>query len=241
MVRKGLAGEVGFVIDGTGVECIGRLGMSGSCRDLSGKAGMATMVRTAGRVVAMQERIGKDGAYGVGLARWQVTLGVVKREMYWKGPNMSTRDEIDTLIAEAGSNALTAETVVERAKDADKFPALYAHLWGVSEADLAQEARIGRAHKLLISIRIVSEEGTSTRLLMHTPGDRGYRPVNQVVQSLDLAQLKLRQLAADIGRARERLRAFRSFIPDAVADEIDASLKTAEDRASPPPQREAVA
>lgn len=140
---------------------------------------------------------------------------------------MSTRSEIDKLIA-AARGALTAEAVVEAAKNAAKFPELHKHLWQVPEDELAQEARVQRAHKLLIRIRIVSEAGTTTRLLMHTPGVRGYQPTSTIVSIPDLANLKLQQLQADISRARERLRAFRSFIPDAISDEIDTALERAE-------------
>lgn len=145
---------------------------------------------------------------------------------------MSTRSEIDKLIAEA-RGALTAEAVVEAAKDAAQFPELHKHLWQVPEGELAQEARIQRAHKLLIRIRIVSEAGTTTRLLMHTPGVRGYQPTSTIVSIPDLANVKLQQLQADISRARERLRAFRAFIPDAISDEIDTALERAETAAKP--------
>jgi hypothetical protein len=146
---------------------------------------------------------------------------------------MSTRKEIDALVAEAGDLPLTAEMVVERAKDASRFPNLNEHLWKVPEATLAAEARLQRAHKLLINIRVVTEEGTVTRMLMHTRGTKGYVPAEKVATSPDLAAIKLRQLAADIGRARQRLSAFRSFIPDDIAEDIDAALARAEQRATP--------
>lgn len=147
---------------------------------------------------------------------------------------MSTRSEIDILVREAGSAPLTAEHVVEKARDAEKFPALNEHLWRVPEAELAAEARLARAHKLLIRIRVVSDEGTVTRMLMHTRGTKGYRPVDQITSNIDLASVKLKQLTADISRARQRLSAFRSFLPMDVADDIDASLKRAEESASKP-------
>jgi len=144
------------------------------------------------------------------------------------------RDEIRTLADdyEKQGRSVTAEIVVEAAKDAAKYPRLNEHLWQVAEADLANEARITRAHRLLISITIVSEEGATTRLLVHTPGTAGYRPLTSVVSSPDLASIKLRQLTDDIARSRGRLRDFKAFVPSDVADEIDAALEEAEQKAN---------
>ena len=153
---------------------------------------------------------------------------------------MSIRSEIDVLIAESDGDPVTAEHVVDQARDAARFPALNEHLWRVSEATLAREARLARAHKLLIRIHVTSSEGTVTRLLMHTRDTKGYRRADLIAATPDLASIKLKQLAADIGRARERLRAFRSILPDDVADDIDAALRQAVERATPPLTRQAV-
>lgn len=146
---------------------------------------------------------------------------------------MSMREEIETIIrdAEATDSVVTATAVVEKARDAEKYPALNKHLWQVDEALLAQEARISRAHRLLITMRIViPETGETTRMLVHTPGTDGYRPINSVTKVPDLAMAKMRQLAEDISRARGRLRAFRAALPDELATEIDEALEQAEQR-----------
>lgn len=145
---------------------------------------------------------------------------------------MSMREEVQKIIEEADVETITAELVVEAAKDAKKYPGLYRHLWEVPEPDLAMEARVMRAHKLIYTINITSGEGETTRLLVHTRGIPGYKPIGSIVGNRDLAALKLQQLTEDIGRARARLRGFRAAIPDAVADEVDDLLAKAEAKAS---------
>ena len=146
---------------------------------------------------------------------------------------MSMREEIRKLTAayETENKNITAEAIVEAAKDAKAYPFLHQHLWEVSAETLATEARVARAHRLLISVRIVTEEGNTTRLLMHTPGVPGYRQTSHVASSPDLAAIKLRQLTDDISRSRARLNEFRSIVPSDIADEIDAALSTAEMKA----------
>lgn len=147
---------------------------------------------------------------------------------------MSTREEIQKIVAETEQQniTLTAEHVVEQAKDAQQYPALHKHLWEVDEADLAAEARLMRAHRLLITVRVVTGEGETTRMLVHTRGVPGYQPLQSVVNNRDLAALKLQQLTADIARARGRLRSFKAAIPETVSDDIDALLEKAEQRAT---------
>lgn len=153
------------------------------------------------------------------------------------------RDEIRSITAEyeADNKAVTAEAVVEAAKDADKYPALHEHLWKVSADVLVTEARVARAHRLLISVRIVTEEGDSVRLLTHTPGIAGYRSTTHVAAQFDLAALKLRQLAEDISRSRARLREFKALVPGDVSNEIDSALEDAERRATAAIERASVA
>lgn len=134
---------------------------------------------------------------------------------------------------EARSQPLTADALVELAKAEADFPALHAHFWGVSETALAHEARLARAHRLIISIRVIVGDATETRMLVHTPGTAGYRPIDDVVRTFDLAALRLRALQADISRARARLKEFRSLLPDDVAMQIEDSLASAERAAEP--------
>lgn len=143
---------------------------------------------------------------------------------------MNMREEIRTLTAdhEADNKPVTAESVVEAAKDAAKYPALHEHLWAVSVETLATEARVARAHRLLISVRIVTEDGDSVRLLTHVPGMVGYQPSSRVASNVDLAAMKLAQLTIDIARSRARLREFKALLPAVIADEIDESLARAE-------------
>lgn len=146
---------------------------------------------------------------------------------------MSMREEIQSIITEAEDSGLsiTAAAVVEKAKDAEQFPALNKHLWQVPEADLAQEARLTRAHRLLITMHVtIPETGERTRMLVHTSGVPGYQPISAVARVPDLALAKMRQLADDIARARGRLRAFKAALPDDIATEIDEALQEAETR-----------
>lgn len=146
---------------------------------------------------------------------------------------MSARDELQRIIEEAETkgSSITAPFVVEKAKDAEKYPALNKHLWQVPEADLAAEARLSRAHRLLITMRVtVADTGETTRMLVHTAGTPGYQPIGTVTKTPDLAMAKMRQLAEDIARARGRLRAFKAALPDDIATEIDEALEQAETR-----------
>lgn len=154
---------------------------------------------------------------------------------------MTRRNEIDQLIAASKTGVITAEEVVDAARNSKKFPELHKYLWEPSEAELAHEARLGRAHKLLISIRVVTEDATTTRMLVHTNGTRGYQAVETVIATPSLASIKLKQLVADIGRARERLATFRSILPPETAEELDALLDRAQKVAEPAPAREAAA
>ena len=146
---------------------------------------------------------------------------------------MSAREEIKMLMeqSDARNAALSAAQVVEAAKDANLYPHLNKHLWQVPETDLAAEARLARAHRLLIAIRVVTGDGVTTRMFMHTRGVPGYQSSDKIAKSPDLAREKLAQLTDAIGQARARLRAFRAILPDDVGDEIDAALATAEARA----------
>ena len=147
---------------------------------------------------------------------------------------MSKREEIDKLTAECGAKnlALTAPYMVEAARNAETYPNLHIYLWGPSEAILAAEARLTRAHRLLIAINVTIGDGVKTRHLMHIRGQDGYQPYTSVIRNPDLASLKLLQLTEDIARARGRLRAFREVLPEDVSAEIDTALEAAETRAA---------
>lgn len=143
------------------------------------------------------------------------------------------REEIDIIIGMSKSNgdSIKAEAVVEMAKNAEKFPALHKHLWEVPEEQLAAEARLQRAHKLLISIRVVTSDGHVTRMMVHTNSIEGYRPLTDVIASRDLAAEKLKQFSDDIGRARTRLHAFRSALNEDLVSELDDLLAKAQTKA----------
>lgn len=146
---------------------------------------------------------------------------------------MSVRDEINTIINETNNPdaVVTAAMIVERARDVEKFPSLNKHLWQVPEADLAAEARLTRAHRLLITMKVtVAETGEATRMLVHTPGTPGYRTMESVSRTPDLAVMKLRQLLDDVARARNRARVFKAALSESVGAEIEEALETAERR-----------
>lgn len=142
---------------------------------------------------------------------------------------MTIRDEIDIITreAKAAGETLTAERVVASARKAKQFPLLHEHLWNVPEKDLAAEARLARAHKLIIRLTVTTEDGNNVRSFLHTRQEKGYRPISEVSVNTSLAAIKLQELTADIGRARQRLAAFRSVLSDVVADDIDAALARA--------------
>lgn len=148
---------------------------------------------------------------------------------------MSLRSDVARLIERrnADGEPVTASFVVESARDAAAYPDLNRHLWQVPEADLAAEARIQRAHRLLVTMTVtVAETGDTTRMMVHTPGSPGYQSIESVAKMPDVAAARLRQLSEDIGRARARLRAFRAAISADVAAEVDDLLKAAEDKTS---------
>src|SRR5262245_49011120 len=134
---------------------------------------------------------------------------------------MSKQDEIQKMIATRHGRNITAEDVVEAAKDADAYPQLNHYLWKESEATLAKEARLARAHRVLVVIRMPVGDGLTSRVLLHSRGVKGYRHITSITRDKDLAVSKLKELMDDIGRARGRLRAFRACIPDDLAAEID--------------------
>jgi hypothetical protein len=141
---------------------------------------------------------------------------------------MTIRSEIELLTKESKGKSLEAKVVVEKARTDKRLPALNKHLWGLSEADLAMEARLARAHRLIIRLNIVTVQGVSTRMLIHTNGTRGYQPTETVAQTPNLAIAKLLQLRGDIRRARDRLHNFSMILDPDVAASIDAALGTAE-------------
>ena len=147
---------------------------------------------------------------------------------------MSKRDEINKLMDECQQKGLnlTGPYMVEMARNAEAYPALHEYLWAPSEAALAAEARLTRAHRLLIAINVTIGDGVKTRHLMHIRGQSGYAPYGSVIRNPDLASLKLQQLTEDIARARGRLRAFREVLPGDVSTEIDQALEAAETRAT---------
>ena len=147
---------------------------------------------------------------------------------------MSRRLEIEKLTQEldAKGAGLTAPLMVEATKDADAYPELHKYLWGASEAVLAAEARLTRAHRLLIAINVTIGDGVKARQFMHIRGTTGYQPYGTIIRNPDLAAVKLRQLTEDIARARGRLRAFRDVLPETVSAEIDEALEAAETRAA---------
>lgn len=156
---------------------------------------------------------------------------------------MSRRDEINKLTDECATKGLplTAPYMVEAVRDAEAYPDLHKFLWAPSEAALAAEARLTRAHRLLIAINVTIGDGIKARQFMHIRGTSGYQPYASVIRNPNLAEVKLRQLTEDIARARGRLRAFREILPEEVSAEIDEALETAEAKAAAAiGQREAV-
>lgn len=149
---------------------------------------------------------------------------------------MTRQEELRDLVAliEGEGQTVTAEAIVERAKNIEDWPLLHAHFWEVSEAELAQEARVQRAHRLLIMLRVtVAETGSTTRFMVHARGSSGYTSMPAAQQKTDLMLIKLRQLHEDVGRARARFNSFRAALPDDLADEIEAVLLAAEQATTP--------
>lgn len=146
---------------------------------------------------------------------------------------MSIRSEMQLIVEERAATGatITAEYVLEQARDAAKFPKLNEHLWQVRDEELIAEARIARVHRILLTMRVtVAETGDVTRLLVHTPGIPGYHAMQNVVRIPDIARARMQQLSEDIARARARLRAFRAALPEELSSEVDAHLEAASAR-----------
>jgi len=148
---------------------------------------------------------------------------------------MTIRSEIESLVALAGDDALTAQVVVDASRDEPAtYPQLHAHLWQTPEKELAAEARLSRAHRLLIRIQITSTEGITTRLLVHTRDVPGYQTVDVVASMPDLRAAKLSMLRADIVRARDRLRAYSAILAPDLVIEVDEALQQVQKKLEPP-------
>ena len=142
---------------------------------------------------------------------------------------------------------LQAEDVFEASKDAKSYPRMHEYIWGKSQAELARERQIQLCHQLIISIKISTVHHLPQRVFVHNRSIQGYRPIERVVSSYDLASQQLEKLADDVDRARQRLSAFKAMLPDEVADAIEASMEatmrlvrgTLEQRRQQPPSAEA--
>lgn len=120
---------------------------------------------------------------------------------------------------------LQAEDVFEASKDAKTYPRIHEHIWGKSIAELARERQIQLCHQLIINIKISTVHSLPQRVFVHNRSIQGYRPIERVVSSYDLASQQLEKLADDVDRARMRLSAFKSMLPDDVATAIDESME----------------
>lgn len=130
--------------------------------------------------------------------------------------------------AELSGKTLGAADVVEAARDAKAYPALHEKIWNRDTEELAMERRLQIAHQILISITITTVTGVTTRSIIHTAAEPGYRSIQSVAKTFDLASIKLQQLIDDIRRAKSRLSAFRSMLDPDVADQLDDALSVAE-------------
>lgn len=140
---------------------------------------------------------------------------------------MASEVRLIARICEVGNRPLTADEVVEAAKDENKYPLLHDHLWKTSEETLLKEARRQRAHVLIVQLRIVSQDGDRIRLFAHARGTPGYIRTEEMAANVDLAPIKLNQLAKDLRAARERFSAFRRMIDPDVAGEIEGMIDAA--------------
>lgn len=146
---------------------------------------------------------------------------------------MSIRSEMQLIVEERAATGatITAEYILEQARDATKYPKLNEHLWQAPEEDLIAEARIARVHRILLTMKVtVAETGDVTRLLVHTPGTPGYHAMQNVINIPDIARAKIQQLSEDIARARARLRSFRAALPGDLSSVVDAHLEAASAR-----------
>ena len=150
---------------------------------------------------------------------------------------MTRQTEIEKIIAlyHQKNKNITAEDLVLEAKSSTKYPKLWEYLWGVPEGELAQEARLARAHRLLIITKTYDEDsGQVTKLVLHTGKERGYRHYQDVVHDADLALTYLKGLSADVDRCIQQFNSFKKLLPNDVALEIEdafARTKTATEKA----------
>lgn len=143
---------------------------------------------------------------------------------------MSTMaEETRQLLQEAMDNgeSLTAEAMVQAARDKRAYPQLNAHLWGPSEKQLAMEARINRATKLIISIKVTVEPGYTTRSIIHVKDNPGYYSKQVVEANPNLAEIHLQRVRDDIMRAILRYQAVATFLDPEITGPLGEALRAA--------------
>lgn len=128
---------------------------------------------------------------------------------------------------EGDGRILQAEDLVESSKDAVAYPLLNEYFWPKDTTLLLTEARLQRARMLIVRLEITSLEGDRVRLMTHVPGVPGYVRTEQAASNVDLAQIKLRQLARDLQSAKARFAAFRRMIDPEIAAELEEMIEKA--------------
>lgn len=142
---------------------------------------------------------------------------------------MSMAKEIAAIADECESKGqpLTEDLAIEACRDAIRFPGLHRHIWGASRDTLLTEARRARMRAVIMRVRVTTDAGDRVRTIMHVRGTKGYLPVRQVSTVIDLAAMKLRELATDLRAAELRYQAFRRMLPVDVAGDIGAAISDA--------------
>jgi hypothetical protein len=116
--------------------------------------------------------------------------------------------------ARSAGKTLLAEDVVKWAKSKKDYPDLYEHLWGESEDVLLAEARLSRAHRLIISIKTTVEPGRETRVYVHTKSEPGYYSKEQVESDPNLVEIHMQRLRDDIWKVLQKYRACAAFLDE---------------------------
>lgn len=115
---------------------------------------------------------------------------------------------------------LTARAVVEAARDAKQYPKLHDHIWQADDETLLDEARLTRAHQVIMRIRVEVIDGGKVRGMIHIQGTPGYQSTAHVVSNFDLAAAKAREYLHRLRSDQQRFDVFFQMMSPKFATRV---------------------